>query len=529
MADTEKPVSHDALMASPGINGLSNEAALERIGWLIDWSGDLKRNDGIERALAWCDLLEQRGLSNADAVLVSYFRANAWASKQSRKYADRSAAWAWEQKELQEQILNLRRAVNHAGFNDVSPIRQCQILTNLANQLNSVGRFVEALEYWNRALTIRPWFGMAVGNRGYGLAEYAKALNDLGHKGVFLRFAHQGLSAALLPEAAYEWPGYENAKGVFQRLRDQIDSVVDIEEISCSMELDDHELGSSDEERSYRRWCLYNGLFLNPLNDLGLYSIAGHDVLMLPSFVTAIDEPPHLIGFFNQMKQEFVSARWLFYEGKHARDVHFADREVALYNTLDYPSYSLAVEKVKATYRIAYSLFDKIAFFLNTYLDLGIDTTKVYFRSVWYEKGDPRKRVLRPEFERSENWPLRGLYWLAKDLYDDDFRDVTEPDAQALFEIRNHLEHSYLKIHEMLVPPPTDPESPGAWWIDQLAYSIQRQDFEAKTVRLLKLARAALTYLSLAMHREERRRGAQKGEVRSMPMTLDLWEDDWKR
>jgi hypothetical protein len=128
-----------------------------------------------------------------------------------------------------------------------------------------------------------------------------------------------------------------------------------------------------------------------------------------------------------------------------------------------------------------------------------------------------------------EDWALRGLYWLAKDLYDDGFRDVTEPDAQALYKIRNHLEHSYLKIHEMLVPPPTDPKSPGAWWIDQLAYSVQRQEFEAKTVRLLKLARAALTYLSLAMHCEERRRAAQKGEVRSMPMTLDFWEDDWKR
>ena len=80
----------------------------------------------------------------------------------------------------------------------------------------------------------------------------------------------------------------------------------------------------------------------------------------------------------------------------------------------------------------------------------------------------------------------------------------------------------------MLVPPPTDPKSPGTRWIDQLAYSVQRQDFEAKTIRLLKLARAALTYLSLAMHCEERRRAAQKGEALNMPMSLDLWKDDWK-
>jgi hypothetical protein len=153
MPENDEAVSYDALMASPGTHGLSNEAAFESLGRLIDWSGDLKQDDGIERALAWCDLLEQRGLSNAEVVLLAYFRANAWGNRQSQKYADRSAAWAWEQKELQQQILHLRRAVNHAGFDDLPPIRPCQILTNLANQLNSVGRFVEALEYWNREVS----------------------------------------------------------------------------------------------------------------------------------------------------------------------------------------------------------------------------------------------------------------------------------------------------------------------------------------------------------------------------------------
>ncbi|MDX5595492.1 LA2681 family HEPN domain-containing protein [Pseudovibrio sp. SPO723] len=40
---------------------------------------------------------------------------------------------------------------------------------------------------------------------------------------------------------------------------------------------------------------------------------------------------------------------------------HFSDKDVALYNTLDYPSYALAVEKARLAYRMEYSLFDKIA------------------------------------------------------------------------------------------------------------------------------------------------------------------------
>ncbi len=520
---------YDELMASQGIEGLPNSAALDRIGLLIDLSGDLNRDEGTTCALVWCDALEKRQLPNIDAALLEYFRANAWANRQHQRHADHAAAWAWEQPELQEQVLHLRRASKHAGFDELPILRRCQILTNLANQLNTVGRFVEALEYWNRALAMRPLFGMAIGNRGQGLAEYARALYDPGHQRLFLRFAHQALSAALSAEAEYEGPGYAGAKTFFQNLRDRIASAADIEKISRGIDLEGHALGASEKERLYRRWCLQNSLFLNPLNDLGSYPIAARDILMLPSFVTAIGEPPTLIGFFNQMKQEFTSARWLYYEGAHATSVHFADRDVMLYNTLDYPSYSLAVEKVKAAYRIVYSLFDKVAFFLNAYLDLKLEAKSVYFRSIWYEKADPRKRVIRPDLDRSENWALRGLYWLAKDLFEKDFRDVTEPDAQALYEIRNRLEHGYLKVHEMLASPSADPESPGAWWTDKLAYSVERQDFTAKTLRLLKLARAALIYLSLAMHREELRRAAQKGEGRTLPMTLDLWEDDWKR
>src|SRR3569832_1360259 len=114
------------------------------------------------------------------------------------------------------------------------------------------------------------------------------------------------------------------------------------------------------------------------------------------------------------MKQEFVSARRLYYEATHATGPHFSDKDVLLYNTLDYPAYGLAVEKVKIAARTAYSLFDKVAFFLNDYLTLGLPLHKVSFRSVWHIP-DQKPETVRPEFEKSENLPFRGLYWLHKD------------------------------------------------------------------------------------------------------------------
>jgi hypothetical protein len=93
--------------------------------------------------------------------------------------------------------------------------------------------------------------------------------------------------------------------------------------------------------------------------------------LLLPTFSTEGGEIPSFLKFFNQMKQEFIAARWFLYDGLESHRIHFADRDAPLYNTLDYPSYGISVEKIKTAYRMAYSLFDKIGFFLNSYLGLG--------------------------------------------------------------------------------------------------------------------------------------------------------------
>src|SRR5437870_4983691 len=115
-------------------------------------------------------------------------------------------------------------------------------------------------------------------------------------------------------------------------------------------------LGRSLEERMYRQWCLTHRLFLHPLNDLGPFPAAAVDAVSLPAVRVRLDEGPNLLGFFNQLKQEFASARYMLFAGMQRRCVHFADRGVRLTNTLDCPSYSFATEQIKVSFRVAYSL-----------------------------------------------------------------------------------------------------------------------------------------------------------------------------
>jgi LA2681-like HEPN len=508
------------------LDGLSDLDALDTIGHLIDHADDARDLALAQRSLELADQFAQRDLSAKLLALLDYFRANAWATHYRTRLADRAAVWAWEQPEVEQQIFLLRRALYSDAFPTLHPLHRCQILTNLANQFDTVGRFIEARAMWSEALALEPDFWMARANRGRALMHYANALYDAGHAAVFALRAHHDLMAALVAiDKRPQW-GDPSLVGPFAESAANIGRVYDLDAIETSYNPAAPELGTDEPERSYRQWCLAARLFLNPLNDVEKEAIAAQDVMTLPSFTTSIREPPVLIGFFNQLKQEYASARWFLYRGLQQREPHSSDRGVLLYNTLDNPAYGLGVERTKIAFRMAYSIFDKVAFFLNRYLKLGIPEKRVSFRTLWREK---EKGPIRDQLDRSENWALRGLFWLSKDLFEESLRETTNPDARLLSELRNHLEHKYVKVHDFVAPTgqtgcASDP------FFDDFAYSLSRDQLERSSLKLLKLSRATLIYLSLGMHHEERRRDQNgRSDKISMPMILDTWDDDWKR
>lgn len=507
---------YKALRSRTTLDGLTDEQGLEHIGSLTDLSLDLQEKEGLDHAVRLSSELQQRNLSPEHIALSHYFLGNAWSNL--RRLADRDV-WDWEQPELAHETFHFRMALRKGSGSRLPDQRVCQILTNLGHAMSQVGRPVEAIEYWDRALGLMPLFSMARGSRGHGLSYYATSVYDEGHKHLILKSAHADLQKALSPEMRRYIEG--NAHEAFEKVKTDIEEYLAPCCLGEDSDLHDFSLGDSDEEVAYRRWCLDNRLFLNPLNDLGSCPIAAADVLTLPTLVTDHRKGPSgpsILGMYNQLKQEFISARYLYYEGTRPQYAHFSDKDVCLYDTLDYPSYSLAVEKTKAAYRMAYSVLDKAAFFLNHYLGLGVPDHKVTFRTVWYED-QSKKKGLVPALREMRNWPLRGLFWVSKDLSEDapDFQNALEPDAREWRNIRNGLEHRYLKLHEVFWPGPDDDyggvsAEAAASLKDGLALSRYRSDFEAKAIRLLKTVRAALIYLCLAVQWEETHRSEEKRE-----------------
>lgn len=173
---------------------------------------------------------------------------------------------------------------------------------------------------------------------------------------------------------------------------------------------------------------------------------------------------------------------------------------------------------MKIAFRVAYSIFDKIAYFINDYWALEIPERDVNFNRVWYFN-----KALNPKIDKLENPCLRALYWLSKDFKDKGSTEdlilgqVMEPDASNLIALRNHLEHKYAKIHDDFYKPLN--EVSDSLFKDELAYYISFSEFCNKSIRLMRLSRAAIIYLTLAVHHEERLKSSKlKGLTAAMPI-----------
>lgn len=90
--------------------------------------------------------------------------------------------------------------------------------------------------------------------------------------------------------------------------------------------------------------------------DVGPTPAAAKDNLTTPSIVVSIKDEIPFFAFLNQIKQEFVSARFLYFEGITSSGAHYSDRDVLLYNPFDYPTYSLAIESEECFWDLVFSV-----------------------------------------------------------------------------------------------------------------------------------------------------------------------------
>jgi len=390
------------------------------------------------------------------------------------------------------------------------------IYTNYANSLDACGRVIEALRIYREAIEINPSFGMALGNYGRALQFYANTVNDPGHYKELHCYAYQAVKCALKIQDVNM---HDDAISYFEKMIEVYETQFDKEILSEPIVHKRYKLGKSDE-RKYRTWCLENHLFLNPLNDLiNMETAFAHDPLTITHYTEGVNErngdakrsvePPKWFAMLNQLKEEYIYSRFLCFDGSvKLRELHYADKEVKLsLASYDYVNYSIRLEELKSAFKNLFSIFDQIAFFINEFWKLNFK-----------EHDADAEHVFKCECYPKDNVALLALYWSYCEFWER-FGDAKSASERKLKNLRNALEHKYVKVHEYAYQGPFKIE-------DDRFYHISEDELRSCAMRLLELSREWIMELVYAVGIEESKK--DNGEE---IIHLDIvdYDDEWKR
>ncbi|QEN06826.1 hypothetical protein EXM22_02015 [Oceanispirochaeta crateris] len=470
-----------------------------QFGVLIDTFSDSCDDKNLSKLISEIEIfVEKEKIEKKLSAILFYYLGNAWSSLDNIRNRNDSNIWLLNRDEFDQSIINYRKAINQIDDNGENSNLSCSLFTNLANAYSQIGRPISAIALWNKSLLINKNFQMAIGNKGQGLFEYSKMMYDPSHRDLIGRE-----SFFLLSKLDYKKLHY-TASEIFKNIKEKLGSYFSDEYLRKEFDTEKYELGSRQNEIDYWNWVLNTSLFLNPLNDINKSNTVAHDILSLPSMIVPKElkhDEPIFHRLFNEIKQEFISLRYFYYKYLISQEdlIHFSDSNRNLINTLDYSQLGLKYEYLKISFRMAYSIFDKISYFLNKYLVLNIPDHKVSFKNIWREYDTGKNKFTKElciHIIDLKNKPLRGLYFISRDFYelDESLSLVLDPDAKNIAKIRNYIEHKSFIIHWDI-----------AGWTEKESYSyhIAEKDFSNKCFFLIEKVREAIIYLSLSVHSEE--------------------------
>lgn len=443
-------------------------------------------------------------IGTGNSVLADHFRCSASVDEQKRSIVFRKKA-----------LFYFRRAISLLESSSDNHAILLALYTNYANDLDACGRVIEALRIYRKALSITATFGMASANYGRALSFYANMVNDPGHYRDLHCHAYQAIKNALDVKDANM---HAEAVTAFEKQIEDYEKRFNKEILSSPILYPECDLGSQ-EERKYRNWCLQNHLFLNPLNDLvTLESAFAHDPLTITQYTEYvnrddIDEksngnPPKWFAMLNQLKEEFVYARLLCYEGTEKMTImHYADRDVLLsLANYDYVNYSIRLEQLKSAFRISYSLFDQIAFMINEFWRLGFDERQADAYHVFGYKGFP-----------TDNVALTALYWAFIE-FKEEYIEGAGASERQLKTLRHALEHKFVQVHEYAHPNELQ-------IMDDRFYHLSESTLKKNVLRILTLTREWIMELVYAIAIEESK---NKDKENAVHLHVIDYDDRWK-
>lgn len=364
-----------------------------------------------------------------------------------------------------------------------------QVFVNYGNCLDMLGRGVEALDAYDAAIAIDEHFSMAIGNRAKALRFFADISGR--YRGAIHVEAYQAIESIIDNQDLIANGGLSAKKSFEDELQEIASLFKDKRDLAKKLVHPKYSTTNlSTFEEYYLDFCAKERLFLNfHLHDTQCESAITDPIFI--SLITPIEDDDtfyRLAKSINQIKEDYAVARLLLVQSQFKReDFDSISRRTTFVNTLDYSQFNLYSGLLKSAFKEAYDILDKVAVFINDYYNLGLQTDRIYFTTIWQLDGRIRDRILE-----SKNISLYALY----DIYQDFKSGYYEP-LQA---IRNASTHRKLVICDSML---TDSDKKDDK--ENISYSAML----GETVKLLQLTKSAIIYLiNFVSTEENRKRGS---------------------
>jgi len=172
---------------------------LNAISKQIDTAFDEKDESTLQKSIDEINqLLIDEKINSISELTLYYNLGNAYSYLDKLRNHRGISLWFYNNTEHINAIKSYRKCIKvNCSDKKLQNDIFMQSSTNLGNMFSESGRIIYAINSWQKALDISPNFGMAQGNLGVGLVEYAKSLYDNSHAFLISQKAYFFLSKSI--------------------------------------------------------------------------------------------------------------------------------------------------------------------------------------------------------------------------------------------------------------------------------------------------------------------------------------------
>ena len=153
---------------------------IKKYGLKVDHLSKCKEYETLKKLLNEMELFKNTNDEVGEDVLFNYYLGSGYgiySDKIIESGKERSDESVITTRRL--SIFYLRKSSNlYNSTDDIDPGEQLKILTNYANELDTLGRCLEAMRIYRKVLEINDRFSIARGNYGMALEFFAKIVKN---------------------------------------------------------------------------------------------------------------------------------------------------------------------------------------------------------------------------------------------------------------------------------------------------------------------------------------------------------------